>query len=331
MYCNVHKYNTKGGITMKEKMLYKDWLRIWLKQKEGYVKDATFAHYTVMVINHLIPTLGDLYLNQITEKRLQKAVLEWLKSGRLDNMGGLAEKTVKDLVVTVRRSLKDAAKEHLVPKKQFEIVYPQNDTEEKLKVLTKEQQMILTQYVYLNLTPKNAGILFCLHTGVRIGELCALQWKDIDLENKLVHINKTLQRIFVKNIEGKNVSRINISSPKSKSSIRTIPLSTAIYPILKRLNPCDPEKYLLTNKDVYTEPRTYRDFFERFLKKLNIEHINFHSLRHTFATRLIENGADYKTVSELLGHSSVSITLNLYVHPQIEQKRRAIELINDCL
>ena len=266
---------------MKEKMLYKDWLKIWLDQKEGYVKDATFAHYTVMVINHLIPTLGDLYLSQITEKRLQKAVLEWLENGRLDSVGGLAEKTVKDLVVIVRRSMKDAAKEHLVSKRQFEIAYPQNDKEEKLKVLTKEQQLMLTQYVYLNLTPKNAGILFCLHTGVRIGELCALQWKDIDMENKVVHIDKTLQRIFVKRIDGKNVTRVNISSPKSKSSIRTIPLSTAIYPVLKRLNPCDDEKYLLTNKTTYTEPRTYRDFFERFLKKLKIEHINFHSLRHT--------------------------------------------------
>jgi Site-specific recombinase XerD len=316
---------------MKSKMLYKDWLERWLKDKQEFVKEATYANYSTAVVNHIIPTLGNYTLNELTEKRLQDTAMLWLDEGRKDNQGGLSEKTVKDLIIIIKLTLKAAAKVKLIPQRNFEILFPKSETTEKLQVFSKDDQQKLTQMVYLNLTPKTSGVLFCLHTGVRIGELCAIQWKDIDLDRRVVHIDKTIQRIYTKGFDGSSQSKLLITSPKTKASVREIPLSSAIYPVLKKINPMNGEYYLLTGTEKFTEPRTFRGYYDRLLRRMDIEHINFHGLRHTFATRLIEGGADYKTVSELLGHASVNMTLNLYVHPQIEQKRKAIELITDFL
>lgn len=316
---------------MNTSILYKEWLGEWLLQKQGFVKEATLANYATAVANHIVPALGGLRVEEVTEERLQAAAMDWLSEGRRDGGGGLSERTVRGLVTVTKLSLKAAAKAGYIPRRDFEVRYPKTEQPRRLQVLSKEQQWMLTQYVYLNLTVKNAGVLLCLHTGLRIGELCALQWKDIDLEKRTITVSHTLQRIQVRDAEGNGETKIIITAPKSRSSARTIPLSSGIYPILKRLHPGNPEAYLLTGTEKPTEPRTYREYYVKLLEGLGMEHIHFHGLRHTFATRLIENGADYKTVSELLGHASVNITLNLYVHPQMEQKRKAVELMNDCL
>lgn len=316
---------------MKKENRYEEWLKQWILSRKGFIKESTYANYSTAIINQIIPALGNNLITDITEKKLQQTVMFWLNNGRKDGKGGLAEKTVKDLVTIVKLSLKAASKEKLIIPSTIEILYPKTEKEKKLKVFSKENQIILAQSIYLDLKPKSAGILFCLHTGVRIGEICAIQWKDIDLENKTVTINKTIQRIFIQQTDGKSYTKLIITTPKTKASNRIIPLSATIYPILRKMQTNDPNTYLLTNTEKYLEPRTYRGFYDRFIKRLEIEHINFHGLRHTFATRLIESGADYKTVSELLGHASVMMTLNLYVHPQMEQKRKAVELINDFL
>ena len=314
---------------MKAQISYKEWLEYWLESKRTFVKEATFANYSLAVDNHIIPALGNCTLNELTEKQVQKTVLYWLGEGRKDKKGGLSEKTVRDLVTIVKLTLKAAAKAKLIPRRSLEILFPKNKQPKPIRVFSEESQQKLSRLIHLNLTPKNASILFCLHTGIRIGELCGIQWKDIDLERRVVHINKTIQRIYTKDINSTSQSRLCITSPKTMSSIREIPLSSIIYPILLKINPMNPNIYLLTNTEKFSEPRTFRSYYDRLLKQMDIEHINFHGLRHTFATRLIERGADYKTVSELLGHASVNTTLELYVHSQIEKKRKAIELIGD--
>lgn len=316
---------------MNKDIKYDEWVKQWIQTKKEFIKEATYANYSTAIINQIIPALGELKVSDITEKKLQETVMYWLNNGRKDGKGGLAEKTVKDLVTIIKLSLKAAAKEKIIIPATIEIMYPKTEKQKKLKVFSKENQIILAQSIYLDLKPKSAGILFCLHTGVRIGELCAVQWKDIDLENKTVTITKTAQRIFIQETDGTSYTKLIITTPKTKASNREIPLSATIYPILRKMQPNNQNAYLLTNTEKFLEPRTYRSFYDRFIKKLEIEHINFHGLRHTFATRLIESGADYKTVSELLGHASVMMTLNLYVHPQMEQKRKAVELINDFL
>ena len=174
------------------------------------------------------------------------------------------------------------------------------------------------------ITNKNFGILLTIHTGLRIGELCALKWSDINFDTQLLHINKTMIRTYTK----EDGSKLNITAPKTRSSIRTIPLNKWIMQYAVLLRGSDNE-YIVTGKEKYIEPNKYRLYYNRQLKDLDLPHRKFHSLRHTFATRCIECGCDYKSLSELLGHSNVSITMNLYVHPQLELKRKCVELLAD--
>ena len=314
---------------MQEKT-YRQWLTEWFGTRECVIKPSTAANYAEVVETHILPTLGDLSISEVTEARLQAAVLHWLSEGRCDGKGGLSENTVRGMAALVKLSMKAAAKAGYVQPLQFDIAFPPRQEIRKLPVFSRSDQALLMQHIYMNLNPRTMGILFCMHTGLRIGELCALRWEDIDMEARTVTVCRTLQRVYRRDESGKGHSRVQISTPKPRHSVRTVPLSTLLMPVLRKMQPEDKTCYLLTGKPKPTEPRIYREFYDKLLKKLEIPHINFHGLRHTFATRLIENGADYKTVSELLGHASVNITLNLYVHPQMEHKRKAVELLN-CL
>lgn len=207
----------------------------------------------------------------------------------------------------------------------YDVKVPIQREAQKVPVIEKSVQERLIQAVYLDLSSRSAGILLCLYTGLRIGELCALQWKDIDLENRLLRVRQTVQRVYRKSLDGVGESRVVVSSPKSRTSVREIPLAAILVPVLDKLRSADAEAFFVGGKRNCCEVRTYREFFERFLKRNGIKHIRFHALRHTFATRCIEAGGDCKTVSELLGHSTVNLTLNLYVHPQMEQKRICID------
>ena len=152
-----------------------------------------------------------------------------------------------------------------------------------------------------------------------------MQWKDIDFKNNILYINKTLQRIYINDTKIHS-SKIIITEPKTHNAEREIPLNREFANELKKYK-TEPNHYILSCSDKWIEPRTYRRFFERISKKADIEKINFHGLRHTFATNCIKLGVDYKTVSELLGHATVNITLNLYVHPQMSQKKKCINLV----
>lgn len=317
-------------MTNLQSFTYGQWLALWLDRREEFIKEATIATYAAAVENHILPRLGSLPLSDITEQHIQTAALDWLQTGRCDGAGGLSERTVRGMVTLIKLSLKAAAKEGYLPPHQYDICFPPSKTSQRIQVLGKNAQAVLMQHSYLNMNSKNLGLIFCLYTGLRIGELCALRWSDIDLENRTVSVSRTMQRIYRRGENGTGYTKLLITTPKTRNSVRTVPLSSLLMPVLRRMDPHDGDCYLLTGTHHHTEPRTYRDYYNRLLQRLGLEHVNFHGLRHTFATRLIENGADYKTVSELLGHASVNITLNLYVHPQMEQKRKAVELIN-CL
>jgi len=160
---------------------------------------------------------------------------------------------------------------------------------------------------------------------MRIGEICALTWEDIDTDNGVIHIRKTIQRSYVIE-EGISRTELLLDTPKTKNSIREIPMSKDLLRMLKPFKKIvNANFFVLTNDEKPTEPRTYRSFYKNLLKQLDIPEIKFHGLRHSFATRCIESNCDYKTVSVLLGHSNISTTLNLYVHPNMEQKKKAIE------
>ena len=237
----------------------------------------------------------------------------------------MAEKTIKDITIILKGSIKKGINEDKIKHIELTFNYPKDNKENKIYVLTKREQNKITNYVLENINSRNIGILISLYSGIRIGELCALKWEDVDFKKNNLTINKTIQRVYIKD-KNKNISKVIITTPKTKNANREIPINKDFLEILKKVK-SDKKHYILTGNEKYIEPRTYRKYFNKVLNELKIKHFNFHSLRHTFATNCISLGVDYKTVSELLGHANVNITLNLYVHPRYSQKKKCIDLV----
>ena len=188
----------------KNKILYKDWIWDWLSYKKDYIKESTYANYSNIISNHIAPDLGKYYLNELDNKIIQKFLLDKYKNGRLDNSGGLSNKTIRDIVAIVKSSLKFAIKEGLIQSLSLDFIYPKASQKDKIYTLSKQDQDKLTNYVLQNQSAKSLGILLTLYSGIRIGELCALQWRNIDFKNKILHIDKNLQRVYIKDTKISN-------------------------------------------------------------------------------------------------------------------------------
>lgn len=305
---------------MKLNDIYKEWSIHKIRQ----VKESTFYNYDSHYYYHIGPKFGDMDAESIGRRDLQHFLYELLDKG-------LKSKTAKDTLIVLKMILRFAAEELDLPvQTDWHLTFPSENKEEAktLHRYTQDEYRKITTYALENPSPRNLGILITINSGIRIGELCALQWKDIDLENKLIHISKTLERVWFRgNGIGKSKTKVIINTPKTKSSKRDIPIFSDIFPMVKRFSAvCKPEYYVLTCSPKYTEPRTIRNhYYDLVINKLNLDHApSFHSLRHTFASILIESKVDPKTVSAILGHSDISTTLNLYVHPTEENKRSSI-------
>ena len=309
----------------KNKILYSDWIYEWLIEKKEYIKESTYANYSNNIFNHIIPKLGSIYIQDLNHKIIQDFLLSLFKSGRKDGAGGLSEKTIKDITIIIKGSLRKAINEEKIRHFELTFNYPKDNKDSKIYILSKHEQNKVTNYVLENLTNRNIGLLISLYSGLRIGELCALQWNDIDFKKNILSVNKTIQRVYIKD-KDKNISKVIITTPKTKNANREIPINKEFLELLKQLK-TKGNDYIITGTNKYLEPRSYRKHFNNVLKKVKIKQFNFHSLRHTFATNCISLGVDYKTVSELLGHANVNITLNLYVHPRLSQKKKCIDMI----
>lgn len=294
----------------------------WLKHRKNNIKESTFSTYLSHLQNHIIPALGNVKCSNLTEEYIEQIIMNWSDEG-------LSVKTIRDIVTILKSCIRHGYKRGYMNLKDIEIRLPTRQQSAKVKVYSIREQALITNAILSNPDYKSMGILLSLYTGIRIGELCALKWSDVDFANKVIFISKTLQRLYFKGEGGKGHTQISVSTPKTFTSIREIPLSSSIINTLENLCPRNKDTYLITGNKEFIEPRTYRNFYKKFIKELHIRYLNFHSLRHTFATSCIESGADYKTVSELLGHSTINMTLNLYVHPSMEQKRKCVELIGN--
>lgn len=306
---------------------YKDWIEIWLENKKYYIKESTYASYANNIYNYVIPILGNYKLSELNHNLIQDYVLELSQHGRKRDQKGLSNKTIKDTIMVVKSTIHAAVNEHLITPFDLKFNYPKEDFKKSISTLNSVQQRRLTKYLVNNLNYKNLGILLSLYTGMRIGEVCALKWGDINYSKETISVNKTLQRIYLMD---NKVSKIVISSPKTKNAIREIPISKKFLSILRRMKKSS-NCYILSGTPEFIEPRSYRRYYSKVLKINKIPQINYHSLRHTFATNCISIGTDYKTVSEILGHSNIDITLNLYVHPNLKEKKKCIELISKIL
>ncbi|WP_302926898.1 site-specific integrase [Holdemania filiformis] len=309
---------------------FKTLVNTWLNKKQPMITPSTFASFTLIAENHLIPYFGKRKIGSITEKDVQEYIQYLYNSGRLDNTGGLTVKTIRDVILVFRLSMEYAYKIRAIPLLNWDLIeYPKDMNAKKVISLSKDQELALIQCIYMHLNRKSAGILVALFTGVRIGELCGIQMKDISLIDKTITINKTVQRIYDKK---KKTSYINVGLPKTKTSARTIPVPTLLMNIIKKFYTENPNHYFLTGKVKPTEPRTYRQFFARFLKRNELQKVKFHEIRHTFAVRAIEIPEfDIKSLSEILGHKNVSFTLNVYGSANLQQKIKCMNLLNDLL
>lgn len=295
---------------------------LWKEDKKQYVKRSTFAAYTLLIENHILPSFGEMAL--VEEQDVQTFVFRKLNEG-------LSHKTIKDILIVLKMILRFGAKNQMTEYRQIDIKFPTERDKHSIDILNRSHQKQIMEYIRLHFTFKNLGIYICLSAGMRIGEICALTWDDLDVENGIIHVRKTIQRIYVIE-EHRKYTEVILDTPKTKNSIREIPMTKnllkMIRPIKKIVNG---NFYVLTNEPKPTEPRTYRNYYKQFMQSLGLPLIKFHGLRHSFATRCIESKCDYKTVSVLLGHSNISTTLNLYVHPNLEQKKRCMEQMSRLL
>ena len=301
---------------MNSKKQLSEVIALWKADKKNYVKKSTFSAYVLLIENHLLPSFGNQY--EIQEADVQTFVLQKLEAG-------LSQKTIKDILIVLKMVLKFGAKNKWIAYESFEIQYPTIRESQQIEVLSRTHQKKIMNYIQEHFTFRNLGVLICLSSGMRIGEICALTWEDIDTDNGVISVNRTIQRIYVIE-DGTRKTELILDTPKTKNSIREIPMNRDLIRLIKPIKKIvNPSFFVLTNDAKPTEPRTYRSFYKNLMRYLEIPEIKFHGLRHSFATRCIESNCDYKTVSVLLGHSNISTTLNLYVHPNMEQKKKAIE------
>lgn len=299
-------------------MIYKTVREIagaWKEYKRPYVKQSTMAAYVLILENHILPYLGDK--DSLYEQEVQAFVLQKLEKG-------LSIKTIKDILIVLKMVMKFGVKNEWMNYYEWDIKYPTTTANKELEVLSVVNHRKILSYIQSHFTFIGLGIYISLSTGLRIGEICALKWSDINVVDGTITVSRTIERIYI--IEGeKKHTELVINTPKTKNSCREIPMSKELLAMIKPLKKVlNDDFYVLTNNERPTEPRTYRNYYNNLMVKLNIPKLKYHGLRHSFATRCIEAGCDYKTVSALLGHSNISTTLDLYVHPNMEQKKRCI-------
>ena len=290
---------------------------LWKADKRLYVKPSSYAAYLQHINKHILPCFGSN--TAISAEEVQDYANRMLAQG-------LALKTVKDSILILKMIHRYGERMGVWPHLDFRIHYPTSAEGPKaLPVLTMPQQQRLIRHLQGNFSFRNLGLLICLHSGLRIGEICGLQWKDLDVVSGEIHVRKTVSRVWICDGEERSYT-LSIGSPKTSASVRNIPLTRALADIIRPLRKIvNPEFYVVSNAAHPLEPRYYRDYYKRVLGELGIPPVRFHALRHSFATRCIESKCDYKTVSVILGHASISTTLDLYVHPGYAEKKKALE------
>ena len=285
----------------------------WLKQKKNTIKQSTYCNYMFIIDKYLLPNFKDIKLKKLQKYNYNQFIQELSKT--------VSKKTTRDIMNVLKAILKYTNNKYHCDIYLNDICLPKLEVE-NLKVLSQKEKNKLEKYCLKENSLRSLGIIITLNTGLRIGEICALKWEDIDVEGKIIYVKKTLQRVYIE-----NKSKVIIDSPKTRNSIRSIPMSDKLFKILQPLKKLyKNEDFFLTGSTTkYLEPRSYQYIYKFILKQSKIKPYKFHILRHTFATNCIEVGMDPKSLSEILGHSDVKITLSRYVHSSYKVKKKFLE------
>lgn len=310
---------SQADMASKCSALYSEVLDAWLQSTRINIKESTYARYSHLIDTHIRSQLGKYQISKISTQLIEGFIENLLSCGRVDNNGGLSAKTVTDILTIVKSTIDYARYNNLVVSCNLsKMTIKKKDKE--MRVLCQSEQDALIRVLIADMDLYKFGVLLSLYTGIRIGELCALQWEDLSITNSTLKVRKTMQRIQETNIGASSKTKIIITEPKSDCSIRDIPLPSFLVEIARQFRD-HPKAYILSGeRGKYIEPRTMQNRFKTYVKESGISDANFHSLRHTFATRCVEVGFELKSLSEVLGHSNVNITLNRYVHSSFELK-----------
>ena len=297
----------------------------WLSVNKMRIKGATYSKYLYMVNAHIKPFFGDRTVSSITSFELNSFISAKLENGRLDGKGGLSPAYVKTLTLILNSTMNYASNEGYCKKFENPVIAPSTEKISRKPLSEKEYKKLLN-YTICNLDLTGLGILISLMAGLRIGEICALKWADVDFKESCIAVNSTVSRINNYSSESTK-SELIISSPKTNASKRIIPICSVLYKELAEMYALRTSDYVISNDSDFVNPRTFEYRFHKVLNAAGVKDTNYHSLRHTFATRCIEKGMDVKSLSEILGHGNVDITLGTYVHPSMAYKHKQIELI----
>lgn len=296
-------------------------LTAWLDSNRIRIKEQSYQKYRSCIEKHILPEMGRVDIHQITAQHINALLHHKLVCGRLDGKGGLSKSYVRMMSVIITSALNYAASMGMPLQRMGKINRPPLERP-SVSVLRQREQQILERYIEKNLSGANLAVYLSLHTGMRLSEICALRWANVDLDAKNLHIVASVVRL---NFE--THAELQIGSTKTVSSYRVLPLSETLSAILKSEQLRNNSEYVIKpcKKGGFMNPRTLEYQFKKILADCGLPNIPFHALRHTFATRWIENGMDIKSLSEILGHANVSITLGIYVHSSDELKRSGME------
>lgn len=305
---------------MTTQTLLAEWLETYEKE---HVKARTYSRYQGLITTHINPTLGMQNIEELSRRDIQEFLSQQKAEGNIRTGGGKLSATSANLMLTVLNlAFEYACDMELLEQNPCERIRRSREEPKKVEAFTKDEQRRLEQAIMESGDSRLFGILLCLYTGLRIGELLGLEWQDIDLDRGIIHIDKTVYR----EKDGDGDWQLCVDTPKTKASERDIPLPYYITDMIRKHQAISCSSYVVENKKgERMSIRSYQYMFERLTEKAGVRKLNFHALRHTFATRAIECGMDIKTLSEIMGHKNASITLNRYAHSMMDTK---IEMMN---
>lgn len=309
-----------------EKTVYQgtleDWMMYWMENERlGSVKASSYQTYLNQMNRHLLPALGHYSLSQLTPSIIYDFVNE------LRNHG-LASNTIKGVFRLFSAAMRFAFEEGVIQKNPCRKIRILGNESAEQRVLSREEQDKLRVEA---LSKNDVPTLLSLYTGMRLGEVCALKWSDIDWEKHTIVVRRTVQRVAQMNRAASGKTLLMIGTPKSKHSQRVLPVPEFLLEKLRSLLENQDIAGYVFGTGIHTaEPRTIQRRFKRLMEQLGMSNVHFHTLRHSFATRLLELGVDIKTVSALLGHGSTQTTLDFYAHSLIEHQRAAVERLATC-
>ncbi|HAP20929.1 MAG TPA: site-specific integrase [Lachnospiraceae bacterium] len=301
----------------------------WMKFLKPQLKESTIVKYTNILNLYVLPEYRRRQISEIGRGDVTAFGNKLLTVGGAKNTG-LSPKTVTGIISVIKSIFQYASQEGGYPFVADVRNISFKQSQKPMRVLSRTEQQKFGGYLSQNLSLRNLGILLCLYTGLRIGEICALKWEDILFDEQYVYVHCTMQRLQTL-VSGETKTAVLISTPKSDCSIRKIPIPDALIGLLTE-NRHSPEAFFLTGSpNRYVEPRTMQNHYRNMAKDCGIEDTHFHTLRHTFATRCVELGFDAKSLSEILGHATVNITMNRYVHPSMELKQKNMNMLSGLL